>query len=82
MDTDVDRTPRGSKKTTNHLAKLTAKPVEFKTRAPTDFFGRTLKVNPKKEENKNNVIKSDVWFKFKEGYSNAVRRNLKVKEFM
>ena len=45
LETDVDRTPKGSKKTTNHLQKLTAKPVEFKTRAPTDFFGRALKVN-------------------------------------
>ena len=43
---DAERTPRGSKKTTNHLQKLTAiKPVEFKSRAPTDFFGRALKVN-------------------------------------
>ena len=41
---DIERTPKGSKKTTNHLAKLTAKPVEFKSRAPTDFFGRALKV--------------------------------------
>ena len=39
-------------------------------------------VDPKKTETKNSVIKSDIWFKFKEGYSNAVRRNLKVKEFM
>jgi len=82
MDQDIEHTPRGSKKTTNHLQKLTAKPVEFKTKAPTDFFGRALKVDPKKTENKNNVIKSDIWFKFKEGYSNAVRRNLKVKEFV
>ena len=41
---DVERTPKGSKKTTNHLQKLTAKPVEFKNRTPTDFFGRALKV--------------------------------------
>ena len=44
LGAEGDRTPRGSKKTTNHLQKLTAKPVEFKTRAPTDFFGRALKV--------------------------------------
>ena len=44
MDQDIEHTPRGSKKTTNHLQKLTAKPVEFKTKAPTDFFGRALKV--------------------------------------
>ena len=43
---DVERTPKGSKKTTNHLQKLTAKTFEVKTKTPTDFFGRTLKVNP------------------------------------
>ena len=40
----VERTPKGSKKTTNHLQKLTAKTFEVKTKTPTDFFGRTLKV--------------------------------------
>ena len=43
-----------------------------------------MQVDPKKTEaeDKNRVIKSDIWFRFKEGYSNAVRRNLKVKEFL
>ena len=41
-----------------------------------------FQVDPKKTEDKNSVIKSDIWFRFKEGYSNAVRRNLKVKEFL
>ena len=97
-EVDVERTPKGSKKTTNHLQKLTAKTFEVKTKTPTDFFGRALKVNnkdffsqlylfsgfqvdPSKLENKNQVIKSDIWFRFKEGYSNAVRKNLKVKDF-
>ena len=43
-EVDVERTPKGSKKTTNHLQKLTAKTFEVKTKTPTDFFGRTLKV--------------------------------------
>ena len=34
------------------------------------------------EEKKNDIVKTDVWFKFKEGYSNAVRRNVKIKDFM
>ena len=29
---------------TNHLQKFTAKPVEFKTKAPTDFLRKALKV--------------------------------------
>jgi len=79
---DAERTPKGSKKTTNHLQKLTAKTFEVKTRAPTDFFGRALKVDPSKVDKKKEVIKSDIWFRFKEGYSNAVRKNLKVKDFI
>jgi len=79
---DVERTPKGSKKTTNHLQKLSAKTFEVKTKTPTDFFGRVLKVDPSKQTNKNEVIKSDIWFRFKEGYSNAVRKNLKVKDFI
>merc|ERR1711936_248472 len=69
---DVERTPKGSKKTTNHLQKLTAKNFEVKTRTPTDFFGRALQNDPNKMVKKNEVIKSDIWFRFKEGYSNAV----------
>lgn len=41
-----------------------------------------FQVDPKKTEHENSVLKSDIWFRFKEGYSNAVRRNLKVKEFL
>ncbi|RXG71252.1 hypothetical protein Avbf_02702 [Armadillidium vulgare] len=28
-------------------------------------------------DEKNNILSSSIWFKFKEGYSNAVRRPLK-----
>jgi len=83
-DGEGDSTPRGSKKTTSHLQKLAAKPVDIKERVATDFFGRVIKVDPAKLQKKkeNEIIKSDIWFKFKEGYSNAVRRNLKIKELM
>ena len=37
-------TPRGAKKTLNHLVTLSAKPVEVKSAVPTDFFGRAIKV--------------------------------------
>ena len=37
-------TPLGAKKTMNHLATLSAKPVQLKTVQPTDFFGRAIKV--------------------------------------
>jgi hypothetical protein len=41
---DVALTPQGSKKTTSHLQKLAAKPMEIKERVATDFFGRAIKV--------------------------------------
>merc|ERR1711972_1292606 len=72
-------TPKGSKKTTNHLATLAAKTVQ-----PTDFFGRAIKVDPSKEAKnvESELVSSDIWFKFKEGYSNAVRRTIKMKDFL
>jgi len=81
---DVALTPKGSKKTTSHLQKLAAKPMEIKERVATDFFGRAIKIDHAKlaKKKENEIVKSDIWFKFKEGYSNAVRRNLKMKELM
>jgi len=81
---DVALTPKGSKKTTSHLQKLAAKPLEIKERVATDFFGRAIKIDHAKLQKKkeSEIVKSDIWFKFKEGYSNAVRRNLKMKELM
>lgn len=77
-------TPKGSKKTSNHLATLTAKPVDIKPVVATDFFGRVIKVDPTMQLKKSegDLVKSDIWFKFKEGYSNAVRRNVKIKNFL
>ena len=71
----------------NHLRqKLSAKQIEVKERVPVDFFGRQIqpKFDPAKEAAKkaNNIIVSDVWFKFKEGYSNAVKRNVRMKDLL
>merc|ERR1712083_23704 len=41
-DSEGESTPRGSKKTTSHLQKLAAKPVDIKERVATDFFGRVI----------------------------------------
>ena len=30
----------------------------------------------------NEIVKTDVWFRFKEGFSNAVRRNVKMKDLL
>merc|ERR1712013_920971 len=71
-DLEVELTPKGSKKTTSHLQKLSAKPMEIKERVATDFFGRAIKIDPAKllKKKENEIVKSDIWFKFKEGYSN------------
>merc|ERR1711874_805954 len=77
-------TPTAAKSTTSHLQKLRAKHVDDSKKEATDFFGRVIKVDPKKEVVKvsNDIIKSDIWFKFKEGYSNAVRRTIKMKDLL
>jgi len=73
----------GSKTTTNHLAKLTPKQIVIKERQARDFFGRVIEISKSQqkaeEEKKNNeIVKTDIWFRFKEGYSNAVRRKVKI----
>lgn len=70
----------------NHLRqKLQVKQVEIKEHVPVDFFGRRIQpkpLDPAKEAAKkaNDIIISDVWFKFKEGYNNAVRKNIRMKD--
>ena len=71
----------------NHLRqKLEIKQVEVKEHVPVDFFGRRIqpKIDPIKEaaQKANEIIISDVWFKFKEGYNNAVRKNIKMKDLL
>ena len=72
----------------NHLQKLKAKDIHVKERVPVDFFGR--KIEKKKEKgnvdakgnNKGELVFSDVWFNFKEGFNNAVRRTIRVKDLI
>ena len=71
----------------SHLRqKLTAKKVEVKEHVPVDFFGRKIvpkEVDAEKDAKpKNEIIISDVWFKFKEGYNNAVRRTIRMKDML
>ena len=68
----------------NHLnQKLKAKDVVERDVTPTDFFGRKLEVRPSSAvdaSSKNSLLSSDIWFKFKEGYNNAVRRIVRVQD--
>lgn len=74
----------------NHLQKLEAKKINESegAKAAKDFFGRVIPLevqnqmaamkNDKKYNNE--IVKSDIWFRFKEGFSNAVRRTIKMKD--
>lgn len=52
--------------------------------APKDFFGRVIERQMHQEVKitTNEIVKSDIWFRFKEGYSNAVRRPIKMKDLI
>lgn len=70
----------------SHKQKLTAKPITEEEKPIKDFFGRVIKKKtpePKqKKVEKKNVLTTDIWFHFKEGYSNAVRRNVRIQDFL
>ncbi|XP_069181013.1 chromosome transmission fidelity protein 18 homolog isoform X3 [Procambarus clarkii] len=68
----------------NHLQKLQPKPITetFSIKAPKDFFGRIISrpVDQQIKDSTNEIVKSDIWFRFKEGYSNAVRKPIKMSD--
>jgi len=80
----TDSQTSDTKATPAYLSKLTPKQIVIKERKPTDFFGRVIQISEEKKghDQTNDIIKTDVWFKFKEGYSNAVRRNVKMKDLL
>lgn len=81
-DKPEENTPKGKKKTDSHLQKLKAKPVNVAPAVAMDFFGRVVKVDPNQQAKKESdeIVKTDIWFKFKQGYTNAVRRTIKMKD--
>jgi len=74
----------------NHLRKLEAKSVEEKP--VKNFFGnftRTERVRPvranqepRPDPAKKQLLDTAIWFHFKEGFSNAVRRNVKLQDLL
>ncbi|XP_042208895.1 chromosome transmission fidelity protein 18 homolog isoform X2 [Homarus americanus] len=81
----------------NHLQKIKPKHIETLAleesskigsgevvQAPRDFFGRIINrpVNQQINNLNNEIVKSDIWFRFKEGYSNAVRKPIKMKNLV
>ncbi|KAL5018095.1 hypothetical protein ScPMuIL_003817 [Solemya velum] len=83
---ELDKGPKPLVAIPNHKQRLHAKPVQPVPEKPVkDFFGRVVRIKSpekkqKKEPEKNNVLATDIWFHFKEGFSNAVRRNVRVKD--
>lgn len=68
----------------NHLRKLKAKPV-LKEMQTKDFFGRIVDItlSPSTVKAKSEAeLKGDIWFHFKEGYNNAVRKTIKISELL
>lgn len=67
--------------------KVKLKPVEKKTISSTDkavdFFGRPIQKPTEVTLPKENCAEAgDIWYHFKEGFSNAVRRNVRIQDLL
>ncbi|XP_028314808.1 chromosome transmission fidelity protein 18 homolog isoform X2 [Gouania willdenowi] len=86
-----------SKSSINHQQRLEniVKQTTVETRPEVDFFGRAVVAKPQRAQSTSltgescaviamgtAVGNSDVWFKFNEGMSNAVRRNVYIRELL
>ncbi|XP_072240869.1 chromosome transmission fidelity protein 18 homolog [Leuresthes tenuis] len=87
----------GPKATSNHQQRLEniVRQTTVETRPEVDFFGRAVAPKPQKQQLSSDtgdkcavisvgtaVGNSDVWFRFNEGMSNAVRRNVYIRELL
>ncbi|GLV39482.1 cutlet [Carabus blaptoides fortunei] len=82
---DPKVTSKGGPIVPNHLQRLKAKTVKPATEVIVkDFFGRiiTKPVVPRFGGNASTGRTSDIWFKYKEGYNNAVKRKVKYKSLL
>ncbi|CAH0564049.1 unnamed protein product [Brassicogethes aeneus] len=64
----------------NHLQTLKARQVKGKTSPGVvkDFFGRIIKQASTLNESTSKKPTNDIWYQYKEGYNNAVRKNIKI----
>ncbi|XP_012939837.1 chromosome transmission fidelity protein 18 homolog [Aplysia californica] len=76
----------------NHLQKLEAKRIADE-KPSVNFFGNFVRTKrkkvekeedkePKQDPKKKSLLDTLIWFHFKEGFSNAVRRNVKVQDLL
>ncbi|XP_018321771.1 chromosome transmission fidelity protein 18 homolog [Agrilus planipennis] len=61
----------------NHLQRLKPKLKSPKETIRKDFFGRVIK-SPTTSNSESNKKQNDIWYHYKEGYSNAVRKSIKI----
>ncbi|XP_070580731.1 chromosome transmission fidelity protein 18 homolog isoform X2 [Ptychodera flava] len=85
---------KGKKPVPRHKEKLEAKKITLRDEKPVqDFFGRVIEAAPKsntdesneggaEEAHAANVIKNTLWYKFKEGYTNAIRRQVRIQDLL
>ncbi|KAL1497907.1 hypothetical protein ABEB36_008789 [Hypothenemus hampei] len=82
----IESAAASSKALPNHLQTLQFKILKSTTKVskPTlrkDFFGRVIEnVQSVSDDSSRNLLKNDVFFRYKEGYSNAVKKRIKIKE--
>lgn len=71
----------------NHLRTLKPKQIVQKTKQVTskDFFGRICTKEtalPVKEGGTDAIVKSPIWYRYKEGFNNAVRKDITLQDLM
>ncbi|XP_045523304.1 chromosome transmission fidelity protein 18 homolog isoform X1 [Pieris brassicae] len=77
--------PKPEIKLPNHLQRLQPKAVEKSTpQVHKDFFGRIVPLSQvQKQDAVSDVISSsNVFYQYKEGYNNAVRRNVRMRDLL
>ncbi|KAK2817274.1 hypothetical protein Q5P01_025465 [Channa striata] len=94
---EVEKKNAGPQPTRNHQQRLEniVKQTTVETRPEVDFFGRAVAPKPQRQQPSSDtgekcavlamgtaVGNSDVWFRFNEGMSNAVRRNVYIRELL
>lgn len=77
----------GSHVIPNHKQTLAPRPIAEQSGPERDFFGRVIqkKAVPNEQkavEEKKDTFTKEIWFHFKEGFSNAVRRNVKIQDLL
>ncbi|KAK9695050.1 ATPase family associated with various cellular activities (AAA) [Popillia japonica] len=65
----------------NHMKKLQAKKVRSEVIIKRDFFGNEIRIDASNSDKSNGPrIYNDIFYQFKEGFTNAVRKKIKIKQ--